>query len=171
MATRRKPPKVEPRDSCFAGVTISAIFRPGEKIDSSGVGSVGSSWTARANARKPNSDPMIAGKIRRNSKRLSIGLKSNKPLGGRFSNFGGVTGYASRAFRGRGADGQRRAGPAPTEWGRNAWRRDLFVMRCLRAPHQHRTDSRTKANTPRDAGCSGHGAIVVFPASPGWSPR
>src|SRR5580704_3267362 len=101
MATRRKPPKVEPRDSWFAGVTISAIFRPGEKIDSSGVGSVGSSCTARANARKPNSDPRIAGNIRRNSKRLSIRLKSNKPFGGRFFNFGGVGGYVSRAFRRR----------------------------------------------------------------------
>src|SRR5580704_9856414 len=113
MATRRKPPKVEPRDSWFAGVTISAIFRPGEKIDSSGVGSVGSSCTARANARKPNSDPRIAGRIRRNSKRLSIRLKSNKPLGGRFSNFGGVAGYVSRALRRWGADGERRVGQAP----------------------------------------------------------
>ena len=73
MATGRKPPKVEPSDSCFAGVTISAIFRPGEKIASTGTGKVGSSCIANANARKPTTDPRIAGRIRRTSKGLSIG--------------------------------------------------------------------------------------------------
>src|SRR5580704_17518740 len=104
MATRRKPPKVEPRDSCFAGVTISAIFRPGEKIDSSGVGSVGSSCTATANAKKPASDPRIAGRIRRNSRGLSIRLKSSKQLGGRILNFESVDGCARHTFRMRRGD-------------------------------------------------------------------
>jgi len=129
MATRRKPPKVEPRDSCFAGVTISAIFRPGEKIDSSGVGSVGSSCTARANARKPNSDPRTAGRIRRNSKGLSIGLKSNKPVGGESltsrvlpvtlatpSGGGGVTRVESDVWVGLGLN------PALSERAATGWR-------------------------------------------------
>src|ERR1700692_712920 len=77
-ATRRNPPKVEASDSCFAGASSSAIFRPGVKSESNGAGILGSSCTASANAKNPKAAPKIAGKTKRTVKRLNTTANSTK---------------------------------------------------------------------------------------------
>src|SRR5580704_8740820 len=72
MAILRNQPKVQASDSCVEGITSSAIFRPGEKRETSHPGAVASFGTAQANTRKPASKPSTAGKTQRKNGRFGI---------------------------------------------------------------------------------------------------
>jgi hypothetical protein len=72
MAILRNQPKVQASDSCVEGITSSAIFRPGEKRETSHPGAAASFGTAQASARKPASKPSTAGKTQRKNERLGM---------------------------------------------------------------------------------------------------
>jgi len=82
MAMRRNQPKVQARDACVEGMISSAIFRPGEKRETSQTGTADSLGTAQASARNPTRMPSMAGKTKRKNERCCIRSDSTKSHGG-----------------------------------------------------------------------------------------
>src|SRR5947207_1614380 len=70
MATRRKSPNVEPRDSRLTGVSSSATFKPGEIVATTMAERFGSFCTANASARKPTAAPAAVSKITTKKRRF-----------------------------------------------------------------------------------------------------
>ena len=85
MAIRRNQPNVHARDSCAAGITSSAILRPGEKKETPQAGIVDSLVLAHASARNPTNEPAAAGKTSRKKMRCGMRMDSIKPPGNRRS--------------------------------------------------------------------------------------
>ena len=72
MEMRRNQPNVQASDSWAAGMTSSAILRPGENKQTSQTGRADSLVEAQATARKPTNKLAMAGKIQRKKMRCGI---------------------------------------------------------------------------------------------------